>query len=236
MENTKSCRLCEIVQPKENFNKSIGVKDGLANECKQCRHNHRASLKFERQEDGTKYCNTCKINKDVLNFSGNCKNSDGLESSCKPCRVEYVLTRASTFDGFLKTLFNDLKRNAKTRNIQINITLQDIINKYNEQAGLCNLTLYKMTYCRLNINNITTHIKNYFNISVDRIDSAKPYTKDNIQLVCSIINLLKGNMKECDFIDRMKTIAHHSGFEQNKVQKSIKDLSEFKDIKHLIDS
>jgi len=41
---------------------------------------------------------------------------------------------------------------------------------------------------------------NKYNISIDRIDSSKGYTKDNIQLVGSIINIMKNDIKEEDFL------------------------------------
>ena len=43
-----------------------------------------------------------------------------------------------------------------------------------------------------------THIYNKgrisTNLSIDRIDSLKGYTKDNIQLVCHLCNLMKSNL------------------------------------------
>lgn len=235
--NTKSCRLCQKILLKENFNKSKGVKDGLANECKNCRHEHRMSLKFERMADGTKYCNTCKSEKNVLLFHSNAKNMDGLESNCKKCRKGFEFERGSTFNGFITLLYKDLIHNAKTRNILVDITKQDIIDKYNEQVGLCNLTLFKMTHVKNN-DKSDTNIKNHFNISVDRIDSSESYTNKNIQLVCSTINLLKGNMKQADFIDIMKGIADYKGLGKKNtiVPNSIGDLEEFKDIKHLLNT
>lgn len=37
------------------------------------------------------------------------------------------------------------------------------------------------------------------NISIDRIDSAKGYSLDNIQLVCVVINLMKLDMTQAEF-------------------------------------
>ena len=36
--------------------------------------------------------------------------------------------------------------------------------------------------------------RNHYNISIDRIDSTKGYTKDNVQLVCAQVNMMKAEM------------------------------------------
>ena len=45
------------------------------------------------------------------------------------------------------------------------------------------------------------HIINKFNISVDRIDSNKDYSKDNIQLVGAIINRIKSDLSNDEFTE-----------------------------------
>ena len=37
--------------------------------------------------------------------------------------------------------------------------------------------------------------KHTINASIDRIDPSKGYTKDNVQLVCSQVNMMKSNME-----------------------------------------
>ena len=50
---------------------------------------------------------------------------------------------------------------------------------------------------------------NDYNLSIDRIDSNKGYTIDNIQLVGAIINIMKNDMLEKDFFF-VSTIAINS--------------------------
>lgn len=206
----KECRLCEETKPFDNFNKSICGRFGYANECKDCRKKARKQLNYPRITEGTKLCNKCGTKQGIKEFSSDSKNSDGLRSTCKSCSIECVYEYGSTFDGFIKVLYNDLKYNAKNRNIKVEITIDDIKQLYNKQTGLCALSMFRMTHNK-QPNDSSTHINNKFNISVDRIDSSKDYTIDNIQLVCAIVNIIKYNMGTNEFIDVCKKICKHKG-------------------------
>ena len=50
---------------------------------------------------------------------------------------------------------------------------------------------------------------NIDNISVDRIDSQKDYTIDNIQLVCQIYNYMKWDLKQDDFVKYCKHVVEY---------------------------
>lgn len=65
-----------------------------------------------------------------------------------------------------------------------------------------------MTFCFKNKEN-----ENY-NISVDRIDSSKGYTKDNVQLVCDIVNRMKLDLNMSKFVELCKIIYN----EQNRIE------------------
>lgn len=207
----KECRLCGETKPLDNYNKSICGRFGYANECIDCRKIARKQLNYPRITEGTKLCNRCKLEQDIKEFSSDSKNSDGLRSTCKNCSIEHTYEYGSTFDGFIKMLYSDLKNNAKKRNIKVEITIDDIKQLYDKQTGLCALSMFKMTHNK-QPNDSPTHINNKFNISVDRIDSSKDYTIDNIQLVCAIVNIIKYDMGTNEFIDVCKKICKHKGF------------------------
>lgn len=151
-------------------------------------------------------CNKCNTVKNVNEFSNDCKNSDGLKSICKNCSINYFYNIGSTFEGFIKLLFRDLISNAKKRDILVQITIDDIKSQYNNQIGLCTMTRLKMTWIK-HPNESETHINNKFNISVDRIESNKGYTKDNIQLVCATVNIIKNKLPLDKFIEICKKIS-----------------------------
>lgn len=77
-----------------------------------------------------------------------------------------------------------IKNNAKVRELEFTITMRDAWNKLEEQNSICPLTNRT-----INITDKTA--------SLDRIDSNKDYTKDNIQWVHKVINVkLKRNIEE----------------------------------------
>jgi hypothetical protein len=70
--------------------------------------------------------------------------------------------------------------------------IEDLLALYEAQGGLCAITLIPMT----------TGIREgrkRTNVSIDRIDSSKGYSLDNIQLVCTIVNLMKLDMTQTEF-------------------------------------
>ncbi len=67
-----------------------------------------------------------------------------------------------------------------------------------------------MTYTTQHNGKSKEHIKNKWNISVDRIDSNKGYTVDNIQLVCAIINRMKMNLSNDEFISLCDALASNN--------------------------
>lgn len=89
-----------------------------------------------------------------------------------------------------------VKRNARLRKIEFNITLEDLWEQFTKQNRLCALSGLELSF--------TEHTA-----SVDRIDSNKPYTKDNIQFLHKDINRIKLDFDEDYFISLCKLIANN---------------------------
>ena len=184
----KYCSGCDQTKPRSEFHKN---GKSVMPTCKICRQEARKKENNPRKE-GEKYCAGCNITHSTSEFHSDKMAPDGLQSYCKKHKEKLRLIYLSTFDGFTKNLFKDLRSNAKKRNIDVFIKLQDIINLYNEQEGLCKITGMKMTN-KCSKRESKQHIINKWNISIDRVDSNKDYTKDNIQLLSSIVNRIKIN-------------------------------------------
>ena len=112
----------------------------------------------------------------------------GQALTCGYCKAGRHIT------GFEMSSF---RNGAKARNIPFNITTDDIDKLYEEQNKKCALSgldiVFNSNYIKGNgkIINGTA--------SLDRIDSSKPYTRSNIQLVHKRINIMKGNMSDEEF-------------------------------------
>lgn len=215
----KCCKTCNVEQPITNFHKN-GTTHHPS--CKPCRQTERKSVRYERKE-GTKNCPDCGEEISTDNFNSDSSQPDGLQTYCRPHAIVRQRSRLSKYDGFIKNNFKDIRSNAKRRNITVNITTKDINDLFKKQNGLCAISKIKMTHICTERKNNDQHILNKWNISVDRIDSTKGYEKDNIQLVCAIINRLKFNLSTDDFLLIITAITQHN---TNAISRSIlKDVN-----------
>lgn len=206
----KECNVCNKLKILNFFHKSKSGILGRHNTCKECRSKLRKELKFEPIKEGTKLCFKCNKELNVENFYKDKSSTNGLQTYCKKCSVSNTKKWGSTFEGFLKKLYKDIQNNSerKSKKIDVCISIDDIKDIYNKQNGLCALTGIPLTYTIQNSRN-TENIVNKYNISVDRIDSTKDYVKDNIQLVCAIINRMKMDLSESTFIELCKKVADY---------------------------
>ena len=92
------------------------------------------------------------------------------------------------------------KSRARQKNITFSIKFQDLLAMWSYQEGRCNLSGRSMTIVKGSPELV----------SIDRIDSSVGYERDNIQLLCSAVNLAKNVLNEEYFIDICKDIARRN--------------------------
>ena len=88
-----------------------------------------------------------------------------------------------------------LKRDAIKRNIDFEITIEDISDQYEDQNKLCAFT--------------GVPLKFGIDASIDRINSDLGYSPDNIQIVHKDLNMMKKDMPNEVFIAWCKLVANH---------------------------
>ena len=151
---------------------------------------------------GNLYCYKCKKYKSETEFDTNNDKCNWFrnfkDKRCKECKKLQYLKRKQTnrgkkdLDRLLLERWHGIMERAKRKNWYCDITLNDLKELWNKQNGLCAISNIPMTYI-FNSGRIPT------NVSVDRIDSNKSYTKNNIQLVCMAVNQMKSDLDMITF-------------------------------------
>lgn len=105
------------------------------------------------------------------------------------------------FEKFLQSVCSNTNRRNKDKfQKESKVTKEFLKELYQRQEGKCAISGIELTYIRRTRKKILT------NISLDRLDSSKPYSKDNVQLVCVGINLMKNNVDNEVFLKFFKEI------------------------------
>lgn len=99
--------------------------------------------------------------------------------------------------------FSQIKHGAKTRNLELSITIKDAWNLYLKQDSKCALTGRTIKISQSARREEQT-------ASLDRIDSTKGYTIDNIQWIHKDINLMKNDFDQEYFIQCCKEVCERN--------------------------
>jgi hypothetical protein len=116
----------------------------------------------------------------------------------KNLRRSHGITMEKKFSLLLNTAIK--RKEKRGQKIEVFISLQDIKDVYEKQEGRCAYTKLPLTSEPHQLNTI----------SLDRIDSNKHYTVDNIQLVGIAINRMKLDHTEEQFIQLCRLVAENS--------------------------
>jgi hypothetical protein len=96
------------------------------------------------------------------------------------------------------TFISQLLYNAKTRavkkNLEFNITFEFLTKLLQDSKYICAVTRLQM-----NLKSDSRKKANAFKCSLDRIDSNKGYTEDNVRFVCWAVNQMKADRTDEEF-------------------------------------
>lgn len=157
------------------------------------------------------FCSKCKkwrpISKFNIDNSSLHQNRGGLCSECKDCQRErYYRERQRLFENDdlalrykLQQALKGTKRRSKEKNIYNDLTIDFLMYLWEKQDGKCALTGIPMTY-KFYEGRVNT------NLSVDRIDSTKGYSKENVQLVCMAANQMKNDLSMEEFLEMCEAV------------------------------
>lgn len=134
----------------------------------------------------------------------------GGTKSCGCLRLEKLQKRCWKGCGELSgTHWKSILNHAKDREIEVLITIKDAWDKFLKQDKKCSLTGLDIFLSKTFSSDRKSHLLPT-TASLDRIDSSKPYTIDNIQWVHKTIQGMKMNMSQSDFISFCKHVAKHN--------------------------
>ena len=130
----------------------------------------------------TRSCRNCGKRKPITKF----EITKGYRlRTCRTCRQSGKRKRISQCPyAYINNLYYQLSHRRKQTH-EFTISKEDLHKVYEKQKGLCAYTGITMSHVKDGTG------KHLANISIDRVDNSKGYTKQNIALVCLATNMMK---------------------------------------------
>jgi len=153
-------------------------------------------------------CVSCHVEKPENQFE---RVRNGLRERCRSC----ALTRRGrlgndSLESHLKRVSTLIKHRAKKQGTPFNLSSDVLLSIWKEQDGKCALSGAPLTHHRRNEMGSTRKILNSpTNVSVDRISPAGPYSRENVMLVCALVNIMRRNMQVDEFVMWCRMISDH---------------------------
>ncbi len=103
-------------------------------------------------------------------------------------------------DKWCRELLGNSQKRSSEKGMKFNLTVEFLIRLWNRQDGKCAVSGIYFMESDLKI----TNGRRPFVPSIDRIDASKGYTRDNVRLVCSIVNyaMMTWGLDVLDFLVR----------------------------------
>jgi hypothetical protein len=192
------CHKCRKInkdkEEKQICQKYIGTKHGTYTVVKALERNYRGSRRW--------LCRCqCGYERVFLtaNLSGNGKRK---ATTCEKCNLHKMELDHRITDKIPHRFWQRFLDHSKRRNKEVAISQDEAYELYNSQNKCCALTKLPLYFTTLR-----TNFNRYTNASIDRIDSSKPYSKDNIQWVHKVINMMKQGYSQEEFIEMCQLVA-----------------------------
>ena len=101
-----------------------------------------------------------------------------------------------------KTIKNLLRKklstaNLKRRGYEVTVTLEDLLELYEQQGGKCAISGVELT---------SAYETAESNVSIDRIDCNKGYELGNVRLICSVINMMRCRLQDEELLYWCKAV------------------------------
>lgn len=147
-------------------------------------------------------CKVCKEQLPTDKFPAGRRGGKSLIcSACTQNRRNKFFS--SSPENYLRVLSTSARNQAKTgkrAGMEFSISVEDLVELWEEQEGKCALSGIIMTHAR------DGQGSKDFNVSLDRINNEVGYVSGNVQLVCYRVNIMKHTCTEDIFMWWIKNI------------------------------
>lgn len=151
-------------------------------------------------------CTKCHEDKPQVRFSKNKACKSGHINVCYECVQEMYWANLKTKEGpegILSHVVRGARSRAKRDGKEHDLTTSELMEIFKDQNGRCALSGREMTWEYGN--GFTLN-----NVSIDRLDITRGYTKSNVQLVCRIVNVARNVMEVPEFLKLCREIADYN--------------------------
>lgn len=182
-------------------------------ECKKINRRSKSSSHAKIKKEAvvkTSIIRSCRI----CNTQFVVKNHHHSICANKECkRIGHLLSTYKSMSGNWGRYLKSLCRKREDEKRSKLFTVDELIQVLIKQEYKCALSGTQLT-CKMEINpSFVGKGKRHLwptNVSIDRIDSSKGYTIDNVQLVCVVLNIAKSNLPQNDYIEWCKKVAKYN--------------------------
>jgi hypothetical protein len=192
----KVCSKCKKHKELDDFHKLQKGLYGRHSMCKICRKNARILQSQQKVIKTNIYlvCSDCNIQKHCSDFYINRSSNCGYQSYCKICQTLKISKSMSKLENYAKIILKKfIKKNKKKI---VNITVQNIVDAYHRQYGLCAITRHKMTHDT----DVHQRTDNIWNMSIYADTKLTKITEKDFKLVIHFVyttqNLYKLDIKQ----------------------------------------
>ena len=175
----KKCKSCLEEKNEEEFSWKHKKENRRCPLCKIC-FAKQGEEKYNKNANEKKVCRICSIEKSLSEFGKDSSKGSGFRNECKDCKKVYNQNYASSRDGKLRHLLGDAKSHLNKRGIKnepFTIRYEDLLDKWNKQKQKCYYSGMEMH-----------HDSRKWQVSLERLDTAKGYTNENTALCCLEFN------------------------------------------------
>jgi len=174
--NKLKCSMCKLSKNESDFSKSKRFSRGYDYRCKKC--NRKRALDYHK-------ANSEKITKKW--------KEQRLNRSSEEIKFESEKLRKNYREHYIKLMVTRARERSRLNNIECDLDESDII-----LPELCPLLQVPFVYGNGN--------NKWYTYSLDRIDTTKGYTKDNVQVITYLANTMKNKASKSELITFAKNI------------------------------